>query len=107
LHLAADTPSHHPFTFRRDDGRMHEPGEGSVDQSHASLDLPGLVALRHPNSWGSITIDATPGRITASHRTETIDDAIGLMAAALGALLERRAAAEARVATWLPDAIRS
>ena len=77
-----------------------------MDQPSEPFELSHLVGLRHPNSWGSVTIDASPTGITASHRTETIDDAIGLVAAALSRLLERRAAAAASVALWLPEAIR-
>ena len=72
----------------------------------SDFDLSALVALRHPSSWGSVTIDSSPAGITACHHTETIDDAIGLVAGALSALLERRAAAEAMVNAWLPEEIR-
>lgn len=72
----------------------------------SAFDLPALVGLRHPSSWGSVTIDSSPAGITACHHTETIDDAIGLVASALAALLERRAAAEAMVNAWLPEGIR-
>ena len=70
------------------------------------IDLPDLCELRHANSWGSITIAASPAGITASHHTETIDDAIGLLAAALSALLDRRAEAAETVNQWLPLGIR-
>ncbi len=71
-----------------------------------AINLPELVGLRHSDSWGSVTIDASPAGISASHRTETIDDAIGLVATALSALLERRAAAVEMVNQWLPETIR-
>ena len=71
------------------------------------INLSDLVGLRHTNSWGSVTIAASPAGIAASHHTETIDDAIGLVAAALVALLERRAEAAEAVSAWLPEAIRS
>ncbi len=72
----------------------------------SDLDLCALVELRHPSSWGSVTIDSSPAGITACHHTETIDDAIGLVASALSALLERRSAAAAMVNAWLPEGIR-
>ena len=73
----------------------------------SAFDLPELAGLRHPSSWGSVTIDSSPAGIKACHHTETIDDAIGLVASALAALLERRAAAEAMVNAWLPEVIKS
>ena len=70
------------------------------------IDLPDLIELRHPDSWGSVAIAASPDGIVASHHAETIDDAIGLVAAALVALLERRAEAVQTVHQWLPESIR-
>ena len=69
--------------------------------------LARLASLRHANSHGTVVVVANPERVIASTDVDTIDDAIGMLATAMTALLTERAKAERATDTWLPKAMRA
>ena len=72
-----------------------------------AFELAGLASLRHAHSRGRVLIVASPERVVATTEVATIDDAIGMLAMAMTAMLEERAKAANTVEGWLPEAMRA
>ena len=72
-----------------------------------ACELAGLACLRHANSRGRVLVVANPERVVATTDVDTIDDAIGMLATAMTAMLAERAKAARTVEGWLPEAMRA